>query len=44
MFLVDRKDLDSQTLGEFNKFELDSVGRTFYTKSYSNKWMILHRN
>ncbi|MDW3973613.1 DEAD/DEAH box helicase family protein [Staphylococcus saprophyticus] len=32
MFLVDRKDLDSQTLGEFNKFELDSVGRTFYTK------------
>lgn len=27
-FLVDRKDLDSQTLGEFNKFEPDSVDTT----------------
>jgi type I restriction enzyme, R subunit len=27
-FLVDRKDLDSQTLDEFNKFEPDSVDRT----------------
>lgn len=27
-FLVDRKDLDSQTLGEFNKFEPDSVDMT----------------
>ena len=27
-FLVDRKDLDSQTLAEFNKFEADSVDMT----------------
>lgn len=27
-FLVDRKDLDSQTLQEFNKFEVDSVDTT----------------
>ena len=27
-FLVDRQDLDSQTLSEFNKFELDSVDTT----------------
>lgn len=27
-FLVDRKDLDSQTIGEFNKFEPDSVDTT----------------
>ena len=27
-FLVDRKDLDSQTLAEFNKFEADSVDIT----------------
>ncbi|EEK12018.1 MULTISPECIES: type I restriction endonuclease subunit R [Bacillales] len=32
IFLVDRKDLDGQTLGEFNKFESDSVDRTFNTK------------
>lgn len=28
IFLVDRKDLDSQTMKEFNKFEKDSVDRT----------------
>lgn len=33
IFLVDRKDLDGQTLGEFNKFESDSVDRTFNTKN-----------
>ena len=27
-FLVDRKDLDSQTIAEFNKFEPDSVDTT----------------
>lgn len=32
IFLVDRKDLDSQTLEEFNKFEADSVDTTFNTK------------
>ncbi|MEX6342446.1 type I restriction endonuclease subunit R [Staphylococcus arlettae] len=32
IFLVDRKDLDGQTLGEFNKFESDSVDRTVNTK------------
>ncbi|WP_339117644.1 type I restriction endonuclease subunit R, partial [Staphylococcus haemolyticus] len=32
IFLVDRKDLDGQTLGKFNKFESDSVDRTFNTK------------
>ncbi|PTE27611.1 restriction endonuclease subunit R [Staphylococcus equorum] len=32
IFLVDRKDLDSQTLSEFNKFESDSVDTTFNTK------------
>lgn len=32
IFLVDRKDLDGQTLGEFNKFESESVDRTFNTK------------
>ncbi|WP_394524178.1 type I restriction endonuclease subunit R (plasmid) [Staphylococcus xylosus] len=32
IFLVDRKDLDGQTLGEFNKFESDSVDRTINTK------------
>lgn len=32
IFLVDRKDLDSQTLEEFNKFEADSVDSTFNTK------------
>ncbi|WP_436946589.1 type I restriction endonuclease subunit R [Staphylococcus xylosus] len=32
IFLVDRKDLDGQTSGEFNKFESDSVDRTFNTK------------
>ncbi|ADC86803.1 MULTISPECIES: type I restriction endonuclease subunit R [Staphylococcus] len=28
IFLVDRKDLDSQTLAEFNKFQMDSVDLT----------------
>src|SRR5699024_5845001 len=32
IFLVYRKDLDSQTLEEFNKFEADSVDTTFNTK------------
>ncbi|MDN3451551.1 type I restriction endonuclease subunit R [Planococcus sp. APC 3906] len=31
IFLVDRKDLDSQTMEEFNKFEKDSVDRTTKT-------------
>lgn len=31
-FLVDRKDLDSQTLAEFNKFEADSVDMTDNTR------------
>ncbi|WP_341201105.1 type I restriction endonuclease subunit R [Planomicrobium okeanokoites] len=31
VFLVDRKDLDSQTMEEFNKFEKDSVDRTTKT-------------
>lgn len=32
-FLVDRQDLDSQTLSEFNKFELDSVDTTDKTET-----------
>ena len=32
IFLVDRKDLDSQTLAEFNKFENDSVDLTDNTR------------
>lgn len=32
-FLVDRKDLDNQTLSEFNKFEKDSVNSTDDTKT-----------
>ena len=32
-FLVDRKDLDSQTLAEFNKFEPDSVDTTDKTET-----------
>lgn len=32
-FLVDRKDLDAQTLSEFNKFELDSVDTTDKTET-----------
>lgn len=32
-FLVDRKDLDNQTLSEFNKFEKDSVNSTEDTKT-----------
>ena len=32
-FLVDRKDLDSQTLEEFNKFEKDSVDTTDKTST-----------
>lgn len=32
IFLVDRKDLDGQTLDEFNKFEKDSVDRTLNTR------------
>lgn len=32
IFLVDRKDLDGQTLEEFNKFEKDSVDRTSNTR------------
>ncbi|APQ76337.1 type I restriction endonuclease subunit R [Clostridium botulinum] len=32
-FLVDRKDLDSQTINEFNKFELDSVDTTDKTST-----------
>lgn len=32
-FLVDRRDLDSQTLSEFNKFELDSVDTTDKTET-----------
>ncbi len=32
IFLVDRKDLDSQTLAEFNKFQQDSVDLTDNTK------------
>ena len=31
IFLVDRKDLDAQTMEEFNKFEKDSVDRTTKT-------------
>ena len=31
IFLVDRKDLDSQTLAEFNKFQMDSVDLTVNT-------------
>ncbi|MTD31879.1 type I restriction endonuclease subunit R [Planomicrobium sp. YIM 101495] len=31
IFLVDRKDLDSQTMGEFNKFKQDAVDRTTKT-------------
>ena len=33
IFLVDRKDLDAQTLSEFNKFEKDSVDMTSDTKT-----------
>lgn len=33
IFLVDRKDLDSQTLAEFNKFEEDSVDLTDNTQT-----------
>src|SRR5699024_9510516 len=32
IFLVDRKDLDGQTLGEFNKFESNCVDRTVNNK------------
>ncbi|NFE12441.1 type I restriction endonuclease subunit R [Clostridium botulinum] len=36
-FLVDRKDLDSQTLSEFNKFEPDSVDTTDKTFTLVNQ-------
>lgn len=36
-FLVDRKDLDSQTLEEFNKFEKDSVDTTDKTSTLVNQ-------
>ena len=36
-FLVDRKDLDSQTLAEFNKFEADSVDTTDKTATLVNQ-------
>lgn len=36
-FLVDRKDLDSQTLSEFNKFEPDSVDITDKTSTLVNQ-------
>ncbi|AOR24991.1 type I restriction endonuclease subunit R [Clostridium taeniosporum] len=36
-FLVDRKDLDSQTLAEFNKFEPDSVDTTDKTFTLVNQ-------
>ena len=32
IFLVDRKDLDNQTLAEFNKFQEDSVDFTDNTR------------
>ena len=32
VFLVDRKDLDNQTLAEFNKFQEDSVDFTDNTR------------
>lgn len=36
-FLVDRKDLDSQTIAEFNKFEPDSVDTTDKTSTLVNQ-------
>lgn len=37
IFLVDRKDLDAQTLSEFNKFEADSVDMTRSTQTLINQ-------
>ena len=38
-FLIDRKDLDSQTVEEFNKFEKDCVDTT--AVSYTHKKIVL---
>ena len=37
IFLVDRRDLDAQTISEFNKFEKDSVDLTSNTKNLLSK-------
>lgn len=44
IFLVDRRDLDSQTIDEFNKFEPDSVDVTNNTNSLVKKFNDITKN